>query len=404
MRVRSDFMARYDTRMAFSRTYPQRSQAALLALLFSLMGALIHIPAADADAGGAMDSSASYHQVLITEHGDADVLEWVESTPLPTPGPGEVRVRVVAASASFTDIMVRKGIYSGVDDELPYPPGYDMVGVVDALGPGVTGLEVGQRVADLTVWGAYTEYMLRPADGLVPVPDGLAADDAAVLVLSYLTAYQMLFRSADVQPEQVVLIHGASGAVGTALAQLGRVAGLKMYGTASTGKQDYVRELGVTPIDYQAEDFTVRIMEETDGVGVDVVFDAVGVDNFKRSYGVLAPGGVLVTYGLYKASLSEGSRLGVAWPFVKMLWQMKLWDWFPENDKRVTFYSIQSQREAEPGWFKDDLTALFELALEGNLDPQIWRRLPLRDAAEAHRLIESGKVRGKIVLQVSPDA
>ncbi len=350
-----------------------------------------------------MKTPDSYHQVLITEHGDVDVLRWVESSPLPEPGPGQVRVRVIAASASFTDIMVRKGIYSGVDAELPYPPGYDMVGVVDALGPGVTGLALGQRVADLTVWGAYTEYMIRPAEKLVPVPDGLAAEDAVVMVLSYMTAYQMLFRSADVKPEQAVLIHGASGAVGTALAQLGRVAGLKMYGTASSAKQDYVRNLGVTPIDYKTEDFTARIMAETDGSGVDAVFDAVGVDNFKRSYSVLAPGGTLVTYGLYKASLGEDSRLGVAWPFLKMLWQMKLWDWFPEDGKRVTFYSIQSQREEQPGWFKDDLSALFNLALEGNLDPQVWKRLPLHQAAEAQRLIEAGEVRGKIVLEVSPD-
>lgn len=350
-----------------------------------------------------MKTPSSYHQVLITEYGDVDVLRWTESSPLPTPGQGEVRVRVTSASASFTDIMVRKGLYSGVDAELPYPPGYDMVGVVDALGDGVSGLEIGQRVADLTVWGAYTEYMLRPAEGLVPVPSGLASEDAVVLVLSYMTAYQMLFRSADVKPEQEVLIHGASGAVGTALAQLGRVAGLKMYGTASTAKQDYVRQLGVIPIDYKTEDFTARIMAETDGAGVDVVFDAVGVDNFRRSYRVLAPGGVLVTYGLYKASLTEESRWGVIWPFMKMLWQMKLWDWFPEDDKRVTFYSIQSQRKAEPGWFREDLAALFELAQEGNLDPQIWKRLPLREAAEAHRLIEAGEVRGKIVLEVSPD-
>ena len=350
-----------------------------------------------------MNSPSSYHQVLITEYGEAEDLQWVESAPLPEPGPGEVRVRVIAASASFTDIMVRKGIYSGVDAELPYPPGYDMVGVVDAMGPGVSGLSLGQRVADLTVWGAYTEYMLRPADRLVPVPDGLAAEDAVVLVLSYLTAYQMLFRAADVKPEQLILIHGASGAVGTALAQLGKVAGLKMYGTASTSKQDYVRALGVTPIDYRSEDFTARILKETDGGGVDVVFDAIGVDNFKRSYSVLAPGGVLVTYGLYNASLAEDSRLGVAWPFVKMLWQMKLWEWLPEDDKRVSFYSIQSQREEQPGWFKDDLAALFNLALEGNLDPQIWKRMPLHEAAEAHRLIESGEVRGKIVLEVSPD-
>ena len=182
-------------------------------------------------------------------------------------GPGEVRVRVITASASFTDIMVRKGIYSGVDAELPYPPGYDLVGVVDALGEGVTDLALGQRVADLTVWGAYTEYMIGPPTSWCRCPSGLPAEDAVVLMLSYLTAYQMLFRSADVKPEQVALIHGASGAVGTALAQLGRVAGLKMYGTASTAKQAYVRDLGVTPIDYKTEDFVERIMAETDGAG-----------------------------------------------------------------------------------------------------------------------------------------
>jgi NADPH:quinone reductase-like Zn-dependent oxidoreductase len=372
-----------------------RALAGVLAVLFSLTAAA---------QGGVPDRDGSgFHQVLISEFGTADVLRWVESYPRPQPGPGEVRVRVIAASASFTDIMVRKGIYRGIDAALPYPPGYDMVGVIDALGTGVGNLSVGQRVADLTVWGAYSEYMLRPAANLVPVPDGLPADEAVVLVLSYLTAYQMLFRVADVKPEQRVLIHGASGAVGTALAQLGRMAGLEMYGTASTAKQDYVRALGVTPIDYRTEDFTDRIRRETGGEGVDVVFDAIGVENFARSYEVLAPQGLLVKYGLYRASLEGMSMLDMGWDALKMLWQQTLWDWFPEDGKRASFYSIQELRERQAEWFRDDLSALFNLALEGNIEPQIWQRMPLREAAQAHRLIEAGEVRGKIVLEVSPD-
>lgn len=371
-------------------------------LLFSLVAAST-AAAAQAAADAAGTRVDSYGQVLIAEPGGPEVLKWVETSPLPAPGPGEVRVKVIAASASFTDVMVRKGLYRGIDAELPYPPGYDMVGVVDALGSGVTGLTVGQRVADLTVWGSYTEYLLRPAQNLVPVPDGLPAAEAVVLVLSYITAYQMIFRVADVAPEQRVLIHGASGAVGTALAQLGRVAGLQMYGTASTAKQDYVRALGVTPIDYKTEDFVERIREETDGRGVDVVFDAIGVNNFARSYRALSPGGLLVKYGLYEASLEESSMLGLGWEFLQTQWQQKKWEWFPEGGKRAVFYSIQQLREQHPDWFRDDLAALFQLALERNINPEVWRRMPLREAAAAHRLIEAGQVRGKIVLDVSPD-
>jgi NADPH:quinone reductase-like Zn-dependent oxidoreductase len=344
----------------------------------------------------------SFRQVVISEHGDADVLQLVETSPLPQPGPGEVRLRVLTASASFTDIMVRRGIYGGIEAELPYPPGYDLIGVVDAVGEGVSEFQPGQRVADLTIWGAYTEYAIRPADGLVPLPERIDSEEAVVLVLAYITAYQMLYRVADVQPQQRVLIHGASGAVGTALAQLGRVSGLTMYGTASTAKQDYVASLGVVPIDYKTEDFVARVLEETDGEGVDVVFDAVGLDNFKRSYSLLKPRGLLVEYGLYLASLNS-SGLELIMEFIGWQWQQLLWSWFPEEERRSTFYSIADMRTAEPAWFREDLTSLFELLAEGNIQPRIWKTLPLEQAAQAHRLIESGQVEGKIVLRISPD-
>ncbi|MCP4422803.1 MAG: alcohol dehydrogenase catalytic domain-containing protein, partial [Chloroflexi bacterium] len=156
----------------------------------------------------------SYKQVIITEFGDPEVMKIVEVAALPEPVAGEVRVKVQATSACFTDTMIRKGIYYDMKKKPPFPPGYDMVGVVDKVGAGVTSFKVGQTVSDLTVSDAYTEYIIRSEDTLVPVPDGLDPAEATSLVLSYMTAYQMLHRSAKVQRGQTVLIHGAGGAVG----------------------------------------------------------------------------------------------------------------------------------------------------------------------------------------------
>jgi NADPH2:quinone reductase len=181
---------------------------------------------------------------MITEFGGPEVLEVVEEATLPEPEAGEVRVRVQATSACFTDTMVRKGVYYGLKQKPPFPPGYDLVGLVDKLGDGVTKFEVGQSVADLTVWGAYAEYICRSESSLVRVPAGLDPGEAVSLVLSYVTAYQMLHRSAEVQHGQSILVHAAGGAVGTALLELGRLAGLEMYGTASKSKHELVANLG----------------------------------------------------------------------------------------------------------------------------------------------------------------
>ncbi|MCX2982747.1 oxidoreductase [Halieaceae bacterium IMCC14734] len=346
-------------------------------------------------------SSAGYQQVVITEFGSADKLQLRQVPKLPEPGAGEIRVKVLTASASFTDIMVRKGLYAGVSEEPPFAPGYDLVGVIDKLGAGVGQLTVGQRVADLTVIGAYSEYVILPAANVVPLPPEINDEEAVALILSYTTAYQMLYRSARVEAGQTILIHGASGAVGTALAQLGRVSGLKMYGTASASKHDYVRSLGVIPIDYRAEDFVARVQQETGMNGVDAAFDAISVDNFQRSYETLAPGGRLVTYGFYLASRDGDSMLTTAAEFLHWRWQQLLWQWFPEDQKSVEFYSITDVRKQHPDWFKDDLGSLFEMLIEGNIKPEIWAVKPLSEAASAHRDIESGAVRGKIVLRVA---
>jgi NADPH:quinone reductase-like Zn-dependent oxidoreductase len=345
----------------------------------------------------------SYQHIVITEFGDPEVLQLVSESSLPEPGPAEVRLRVLTASASFTDVMVRKGQYGEAPTEPPLVPGYDLVGVIDKLGPDVIDFEIGQRVAALTVWGAYTEYAIQPVTYLVPVPEELGDEAAVALILSYTTAYQMLHRVAHVSAGQTVLIHGASGAVGTALAQLGKVAELNMVGTASTRKQDYVRSLGVHPIDYKTEDFVSRSRELTGKAGVDVAFDAIGLENFKRSYETLNPTGELVLYGLYTATLTgeAGSMSGLIGEFLGMKWQQLLWDWFPDDNKTTQFYSITDMRSEHPDWFLADLATLFKLAVTGQITPRIWKTMPLAEAAESHRYIEDHAVEGKIVLRIS---
>ncbi|MEH6559576.1 MAG: medium chain dehydrogenase/reductase family protein [Oceanicoccus sp.] len=345
----------------------------------------------------------TYQQVVINEYGPPNVMQLVNQTILPEPGAGEVRIKVLAAGVSFTDTVVRKGIYVGVDANFPFSPGYDLVGIIDMLGPEVTEFTVGERVADLTVYGAYTEYAIRPTTALVPVPSDVDPVEAVSLVLSYTSAYQMLHRVADLKPGQTILIHGASGAVGMALAQIGNVAGLKMFGTASTSKQDFVANLGVTPIDYKTEDFVEKVMAATQNKGVDVVFDAVGIDNFKRSYSVLNPDGKLVTYGFYSRSLDSqtGDSFQMVKEFLKWKWLQLRWNWFPEEQRSVDFYSITGLRESHSDWFKEDLAQLFQLLANNEIEPNIWKVLPLAEAIQAHQFLEAGKVRGKIVLKIA---
>ncbi len=334
----------------------------------------------------------SYKKVILNEFGSPDVLQVVTEENLPKPGAGEVRVKVLAASASFTDTLVRKGIYYGFKEEPPLSPGYDMVGVVDELGADVRGLDVGQKVADLTVWGAYTEYMLRPAEALVPVPDSLAPADAVSLVLSYVTAYQMLHRLAKIERGQTILVHGAGGAVGTALLQLGKLLDLKTFGTASASKKELVEGLGAVHIDYTKEDFVARMQAEG---GCDAIFDFIGGDHFKRSFDSLRKGGILIPYGFYDDAMGKGGD-SVPITFTKVA----LWNILP-NGRKTSFYSIGDLRKKEPEWFKEDLGALFRLLAEGKIKPTIARRMKLEDATEAHKLIKQAAVKGRIVLMVN---
>jgi NADPH:quinone reductase-like Zn-dependent oxidoreductase len=341
-----------------------------------------------------------YSRIIITQYGGPDALRVVEED-CPEPKDGEVRVRVLAAGVSLPDVMMREGIHPETPT-LPFTPGWDLVGVVDRLGAGVSGIEPGQIVAALTISGAYAEFVCLPQGELVPVPFGLDAAEAVSLVLNYVTAYQMLHRSAKVRPGQRVLIHGAAGGVGSALLQLGRLSGLEMYGTCSSQGASAVSDLGGIPIDYQHQDFVEEIHRLT-SEGVDVVFDSIGGIHIWRSRKVVRPGGRVVAYGL-TGSLRDGrlasGRPGRRHRFreIAIFGVYIAGGWLLPGRKRVVLYSIQWLKRLRPAWFRQDLIALFDLLQQKKIKPLIAQRLPLAEARHAQELLGKGGVTGKLVL------
>ena len=341
----------------------------------------------------------SFQRVSFSSYGGPEVLQLETVAQLPEPAPHQVRVRVQAASVSFTDTMVRTGNYLDVRQPPPLTPGYDFVGVVDAVGSAVQQWRVGDRVADLTVIGSYSEYLLRDAQDLVAVPPELDAAQAVTCVLSYTTAYQMLHRTAQVQSGQTILVHAGAGAVGMALIQLGKLHGLRVLCTASAGKHDFVRSLGAEPIDYQRQDFVAAVAELTQGRGVDAVFDTISFSNFKRSFACLNASGFLVAYGVYQATIgTRQKQVGKVLREVLPFFAAKLWWQLTQPKKRSAFYMITAERKKHAQQFQDDLGALFALVAAGKLQPIVDSTLPLAQAAQAHRLVEAAQTRGKIVL------
>src|SRR5262245_37690187 len=241
--------------------------------------------------------------VQIRRFGGPDGLEMVDA-PMPTARRGEVRVRVLASSVEYTDVLIRRHLYpQTMRRGPPFVMGYAVVGEIDQLGDGVSGLQVGDLVADMTVVGSNAAYRTLRADRLTRVPARVDAAEAATLILSWTTAYQLLHRAARVQRGQRVLVQGAAGVVGQALLVLGRMAGLELWGTARAEHAPLVRELGATPIDYQREDFT-RVLPG----GFDVVFDGIGEDGYRRSFAALRHGGLLCAYG-YTAGVQAQRRM-----------------------------------------------------------------------------------------------
>jgi NADPH:quinone reductase-like Zn-dependent oxidoreductase len=331
------------------------------------------------------------HRVVVTEHGGPEVLQVVEEN-LPEPEAGEVRVKILAAGVSAYDLMHRSSGSLPGAPPLPCTLGEDIVGVADKLGAGVSSVEVGQTVAGYPRGGGYAEFLCLPASELVLVPTGVDPAEAACLVTNYLTAHLMLHRIARVRSGERILVHGAAGGVGSALLDLGKLAELEMYGTASKYNHELVSGLGATPIDYRTEDFVERIRTLT-GNGVDAVFDPIGgARQLWRSHGTLRKGGRMLWFGVAAATKS-GLRII---PFtLLMVFLLKL---LPDGKQTPLTPNLAEFAPAHLDWYRETLAELLDLLAAGKIKPVVAERIPLTEAARAHELLERGGYAGKVVL------
>jgi NADPH:quinone reductase-like Zn-dependent oxidoreductase len=327
-------------------------------------------------------------RVVVDHFGGPEVVKVVQDE-VPHPGPGEVRVRVLAAGVSYTDAMLRAGSYLGVPNP-PFTPGYELVGVVDELGPGCSRLRVGDRIGSLTVWGADAEQVCVLEENAVKVPEDVDPGEIMSLVFTHMTAYQLLHRTARVKRGETVLVHGAAGRVGTAVLELGAVAGLRMYGTCSAHDRAAVEALGGVAIDYRNDDFLAQVHELTEGEGVDVALDGFGGGLSLRSFRALRRGGRLVVFG-HSGTVANGRKSWRGWiKWYAATAAVSLWSLFAPG-KRVLVYRVQRLRKGHqvlpvsgrrralpvgggprnPVWYREDFAALLELLREGKIKPAV---------------------------------
>jgi NADPH:quinone reductase-like Zn-dependent oxidoreductase len=317
---------------------------------------------------------------------------------LARPAAGQALVTVEASGVSFAEQSMRRGLYPGAP-KFPFVPGYDLVGTVAETGPGVDPALAGQRVAALTKSGGWASHVLLTAADLVPVPDGVDPAAAETLVVNGLTAWQMLHRTARVAPGQVILVHGANGGVGSTVIQLARHHGVRVIGAASPRHHDALRALGAEPVDYADLGRLVARVRELAPGGVDAVFDNIGGDTLRASWGLLAPHGTLVSYAIISAGRSDHGSLPLA--FVRVLARLAAWNALP-NGRSASFYNVWAGHRRNLTAFRArvrrDLTTVLGLLADGVLTPQIAARLPLASAAQAMELAEARAVPGKVIL------
>jgi NADPH:quinone reductase-like Zn-dependent oxidoreductase len=331
-----------------------------------------------------------YKSVIATRFGGPEVLQVIENE-LRAPSAGEARIKIQAASVCRPDITVRRGesLYSGtpLGKKVPFVPGYAIIGNVDAVGEDVTEFAVGDRVGALIVTGGYSEYLYWRSDRLIPVPEALDPAEAVTLILNYIVAYQALHRSAKVKAGDKALIIGASGGIGTALLQLGRLACLNMYGIASRNKHHILTEYGATPIDYHTQDF-LEVIRQAEPDGLDAVLDGMmRLEYIKGSLSLLRRGGRLVSFG-EPAGLPELFRILATLLQVNLL----------PNGKSFKLYGTSAYFLFDKQPYLDDWAMLFRLLEEGKINPVIDRKYPILEAAKANQHLESGLVIGNVVL------
>jgi NADPH:quinone reductase len=321
------------------------------------------------------------HAIRVHETGGPEVLRW-EEVQVGEPGEGQVRIRQEAAGLNFIDVYHRTGLYR---QELPFTPGVEGAGIVDAVGPGVTGLKVGDRVAYAGPVGGYAEARLIAADRLVKLPDVISSEQAAAMMLQGLTAHMLVRQVHPVQSGETILVHAAAGGVGLILCQWAKALGATVIGTVgSDEKAELARAHGCDhPIVYTRQDFVAEVERITGGAKVPVVYDGVGRDTFMKSLDCLARRGMMVSFG---------NASGPVDPFPATLLAQKGSLFLT----RPTLYDYVIKREE----LEQSAAELFDVVASGKVKIEVKQRFALRDAAEAHRALEARETSGSTVLTI----
>ncbi|MBL8156965.1 MAG: quinone oxidoreductase [Anaerolineae bacterium] len=316
-------------------------------------------------------------RIQFDDYGEPDVMHLADA-PIPEPGPGQARVKVEAIGVNFIDIYQRSGLYRV---GLPFTPGQEAAGTVDALGEGVDQVKVGDGVAYSFVPGAYAEYAVVPAEKLVPVPQGVPSRAAAALMLQGMTAHYLSTDTFPLQSGQTVLIHAAAGGTGQLLVQMAKRRGARVFGTVSTPeKAQLARDSGADEV-FLYGDFDTECKRLTNGHGVDVVYDSVGKDTFDRSLQCLRPRGMMVLFG---------QSSGPVAPFDPQILNARGSLFLTRPS--LGHYMLTRDELLNRAW------DIFEWAVNGQLNVRIDREFPLGQAADAHRALSSRATMGKVLL------
>lgn len=329
-------------------------------------------------------------RIVIEKAGGTEVLRLIEE-PVPLPKPNEVRVRVLACGVAFGDVLSRAGISPG-SPPFPFTPGYDIAGEVEAVGSAVIQFKIGDHVAAFSGTGGYTAYICLQESQLIMVPNHLNPAEVVSVILNYTTAFQLLTKAAGLKAGNSVLMHGAAGGVGSAVLQLAKILGIKVYGTVSTSKIAIVEKEGGIPIDYTITDFTEQIRLLT-GNGVDAVLDPIGGNHLFHSYKALNRTGKLVVFGASSAVKGEENPKIT---LIKTMLPLLLLKLIPDS-KSVVISTMSTKTQG----LKEDMAAMVQLLNEGKIKPVIAKVFPLAQASEAQQFLEQVRPVGKIILQPS---
>ncbi|MEL7544344.1 MAG: quinone oxidoreductase [Pseudomonadota bacterium] len=320
------------------------------------------------------------HAILVHDYGGPDVMSWVE-VEVATPQDGEVLLRQTAVGLNYIDVYVRTGAYP--QPSLPFTPGMEGAGVVEAAGAGVTHLAVGDRVAYAGPVGSYAETRVIAADRLVKMPDAIDDRTAAAMMLQGMTVQYLLRQTFDVTPQTTILFHAAAGGVGLIACQWARHLGATLIGTAGTDEKcALAKSYGATHvINYNTEDFVARVRELTDGRGVDVVYDSIGKDTCERSLDCLKMRGLFVSYGAASGPITHFD--------VGLL--AKKGSLYMTRPTLFNYIAARDDLERTAG-------DLIDLVSQGIIKISVNQTYALQDAAQAHRDLEARKTTGSTVL------